>query len=328
MKQTLLKAFLFISLAVIPVMYSRHQALAASRCLGNNYVIDLRAGSLLGADNEQADAAYNTLHAMINNGVVDYNENWKFNEYDLDKDGTKDLIIDDVTAEYRETYLYSVIAENSIKSQVTVNINSGTKEALIDDGYDYYESLTFRFPESLPVSISNASVSGIENKTYNSKSQTQTITVKTGDLLLQDGTHYTVAYKDNKNPGTATVTITGKGTCTGTITKSFQISKASNPVTMKAKTVNLKYSKVKKKKQTISAKKAFSVKNAKGAVTYKVTKKDSKAKNKITVSSSGKVTVRKGLKKGTYKLKVKITAAGNNHYHSARKIVTLTVKIK
>ena len=40
---------------------------------------------------------------------------------------------------------------------------------------------------------------------------------------LKEGTDYTVSYQNNTNIGTATVTITGKGNYTGTITKTFKI---------------------------------------------------------------------------------------------------------
>ena len=94
------------------------------------------------------------------------------------------------------------------------------------------------------------------------------------------------------------------------------------------KTVAVKYKKLKTKTQKIIVKKAFTVKNPKGKVTYKIRKYDRKAKKKITVSKTGKVTVKKGLKKGkTYKVKVKVSTEGNASYLSAEKTVTLKVKI-
>jgi endo-1,4-beta-xylanase len=51
---------------------------------------------------------------------------------------------------------------------------------------------------------------------------------------------------------------------------------------------------------------------------------------KIAINqSTGKVTVKKGLKKGTYKVKVKVKAAGNANYKaSAWKTVTFSVIVK
>ncbi len=48
--------------------------------------------------------------------------------------------------------------------------------------------------------------------------------VKLGNITLKSGTDYTVEYQNNKNIGTATVAITGKGNYIGTATKTFTIS--------------------------------------------------------------------------------------------------------
>ena len=66
-------------------------------------------------------------------------------------------------------------------------------------------------------------------------------------------------------------------------------------------------------------------------VTLKVIGANSKVKwsssNKkvATVNSKGVV---KGIKKGTYKLKVKVTAAGNSNYKAGTRIITVTIKVK
>lgn len=82
------------------------------------------------------------------------------------------------------------------------------------------------------------------------------------------------------------------------------------------KTVVYKFKNLKKKKVSfrIGAK-------AKTKITYTVTKK---AKKYITVLKNGKVIVKKGCKKGTYKITVK--AIETNEYLQTRKIVTIKVK--
>ena len=67
-------------------------------------------------------------------------------------------------------------------------------------------------------SSSNITISSIDPVTYNGSAQTPSITVKDGTKTLVNGTDYTVAYSNNTNAGTATVTVTGKGICTGTKT--------------------------------------------------------------------------------------------------------------
>ena len=106
-------------------------------------------------------------------------------------------------------------------------------------------------------------------------------------------------------------------------------AKKANPMTAKAKTVTFSVKKVAAKSLSVSAKKAFTVKKAKGKVTYKVAKYLTKtAKGAVKVAKNGKVTVKKGTVKGSYKLKVKITAAGSSAYKSKSKTVKLVVKVK
>lgn len=124
-----------------------------------------------------------------------------------------------------------------------------------------------------------------------------------------------------KNP---TPTETGEITFTCIdcgATETYDIAKCDkyeNTLTAKGKAVKVK----KGKKVTVKKAKAYTIKNAQGAVTFK----KSKGNKKITVAKNGKITVKKGLKKGTYKVKIKVAATGNNSYKS--KTVTVTVKIR
>ena len=146
---------------------------------------------------------------------------------------------------------------------------------------------------------------------------------------------YTVSYSNNTNVGTGKVTITAKGNgYKGTITKTFKIVKAANPLKVEGKTAKIKYSKLKKKSQKLAATKVIKfTKQLKDKKTYTLSsakkgKKSFKKYFKIN-KTTGKVTVKKGLKKGKYKLKVKVKAAGNANYKaSATKTVTFTVKVR
>ena len=128
----------------------------------------------------------------------------------------------------------------------------------------------------------------------------------------------------------ATPTATGVMTYTCTVcgaTKTAAIAKCAkyaNPLTVKAKKPTVKFKNLKKKNQTIALKSWATVTKAQGKVTCK---KSSGNKN-ITVSKAGKITVKKGLKKGSYKVKIKVTAAGNATYKAKTVTVTVTVKIK
>ena len=103
-----------------------------------------------------------------------------------------------------------------------------------------------------------------------------------------------------------------------------------NPMKASGKTVKVDYKSLKKKDQTIKRAKAIKVSGAKGKVTYKKVSVNKKAADKkITIkASSGKITVKKGLAKGTYKLKVQVKAAGGSGYASATQNVTVKIKVK
>ena len=78
--------------------------------------------------------------------------------------------------------------------------------------------------------IAKAKVAGIKNKSFTGKNITQSITVTYSGKTLKNGTDYTVKYSRNKNIGTAKVTVTGKGSYGGVITKSFIINPAKQTI--------------------------------------------------------------------------------------------------
>lgn len=176
------------------------------------------------------------------------------------------------------------------------------------------------------IDINGATVAAIPNKTYNKTAQKPALTVEYGNTALKAGTDYTVSYSANVNVGTAKATITGVGKYAGTKAVTFKIVKAANPLKVSAKTATVKYSAVKKKAQTLAVSKVITISTkGQGAITYS---KASGNKN-ITINvKTGKVTVKKGLKKGTYKVKVNVKAAGSPNYNAVTRAVTFTIKVK
>lgn len=79
------------------------------------------------------------------------------------------------------------------------------------------------------INLSKASVSGLRSSyQYTGKALTPAVTVKIGNQVLRKDNDYQVAYRNNKNAGTATVTITGLGNYEGSIKKTFKIVKSSS----------------------------------------------------------------------------------------------------
>ena len=131
-----------------------------------------------------------------------------------------------------------------------------------------------------------------------------------------------------KGAGNAKITVSAAATknynaATKTIT--VTVGKANNPMTVKGKTAIVKRAKVKKKNQTLKVAKVLKISRKQGALTFKKVK----GSKKITIAKkTGKVKVLKGTKKGTYKITVKVKAAGNSNYKALTKKVTFKVKVK
>lgn len=78
-------------------------------------------------------------------------------------------------------------------------------------------------PASAATSLSKATVSYETYYTYTGKEIKPAVTVKVGKKTLKNKSNYTVTYKNNKSVGKGTITIKGKGSYTGSISKSFYI---------------------------------------------------------------------------------------------------------
>ena len=194
------------------------------------------------------------------------------------------------------------------------NTKVGTATVKITGKGNYTGSISKTF--KIKNNFKKATISGISNKSYTGKNITQSITVKYNGKTLKKGTDYTVSYSSNKNIGTATVKIAGKGSYTGTITKTFKINPAKQEI------------------QKLTAKsKAFFVDWAqKGSATgyeiqYATNSKFTSAKKvTITNNKTDKTTISKlsGNKKYYVRVRSYTTVKGTKYYGawSASKSVT------
>ena len=159
---------------------------------------------------------------------------------------------------------------------------------------------------------------------------------------VAEGAAYTVSGNKAKNAGSYTAKLTLKdkknytwsdGT-TAAKTVKWKIDKAANTLKAKGKKATVKYSKLYNKAQALKASKVINFKSkGQGSLNYKLAaaKKGNKdyTKSFKVAKKGGKVTVKKGLGKGTYKVTVKVKAKGNANYKASKtKKVTFTVVIK
>ena len=196
------------------------------------------------------------------------------------------------------------------------NTKVGTAKVTITGKGNYTGSVSKTY--SIKNNFKKATVSGISNKSYTGKNITQSITVKYNGKTLKNGTDYTVSYSNNKNIGTATVKIAGKGSYTGTITKTFKINPAKQEI------------------QKLTAKsKAFFVDWAqKGSATgyeiqYATNSKFTSAK-KVTITNkkTDKTTVSKlsGKKKYYVRVRSYTTVKGTKYYGAWSSVKNVTTK--
>ena len=111
------------------------------------------------------------------------------------------------------------------------------------------------------------------------------------------------------------------------------IAKAANPLQIKAKTPAIKYQTLKKKSQKLKITKLIKfVDKGQGKRSYKIVSAKKGDKNvakwfKIN-PKTGTLFVRSGLKKGTFKVKIQVKAAGNDMFKAGKKTVTVKIKVK
>ena len=108
--------------------------------------------------------------------------------------------------------------------------------------------------------------------------------------------------------------------------------KLANPMKIKAVKKTVKVKPLKKKAVVVKGAVKFT-KAAKGTKTYKGVGTNAKSKKALKINAkNGKITVKKNTKKGTYKMKVTVKAAGTNtgstQYKPLSKTVTVTIVVQ
>lgn len=104
------------------------------------------------------------------------------------------------------------------------NVNIGTASVVVTGKNHLSGSRTVTFPiEKADISSTEIAV---KNATFTGSAVKSVVDVRLGNVTLKEGTHYTLSYKNNVNAGTAQVTISGKGSLEGAVTKDFTIAKA------------------------------------------------------------------------------------------------------
>ena len=147
----------------------------------------------------------------IKNAVITYNNSLTYNGSALSPA---------VTVKYGNATLkkntdYTVAYSN--------NVNAGTGTITITGKGIYGGSVKKTFTIKT-LGISASAVSGTGNKVYTGSAIKPVPAVKVGGRTLKNDTDYTVSYKNTTELGTATLTVSGKGNYSGSVSKNFTIS--------------------------------------------------------------------------------------------------------
>ncbi len=152
----------------------------------------------------------------------------------------------------------------------------------------------------------------------------QVLRITIDDVTLTEGVDFTLDTKEPLNVGKYTLKITGIGAYEGSAKIKLTILKAQKPVaSLNAKSQKILAKGLKAKKLKKSSKKIKQkVKTDSRKVKYKI--KKGKSRKYLKLNSKGKVTVKKGTPKGTYK--VVVTFSGTKNYKKGSQIIKIKVK--
>ena len=130
-----------------------------------------------------------------------------------------------VEVKYGETTLAAADYTVSYSNNVNAGVNTASVTVTSNDNSSYKFTATKNFTIA-QAPISGAMIADIVDVTYNTRTHTPDVTVTFNGSTLEAGKDYDVAYTNNINAGTATVTVTGKGNFTGSANTTFTIAKA------------------------------------------------------------------------------------------------------
>ena len=116
---------------------------------------------------------------------------------------------------------YTISYRNNLNVGVTTVIATGMGD------YTGYTSKNFTITKR---AMAGGTVSVASSVSFTGSNITPSVTVKVAGRTLTNGTDYTVSYSNNKNVGTASVYVYGKGNYSGTLSAKFDILPAKQQI--------------------------------------------------------------------------------------------------
>lgn len=157
---------------------------------------------------------------------------------------------------------------------------------------------------------------------YTGQDEVLKITVNGKELV--EGTDFVIVGEQPTALGSHTLQIKGTGLYEGDATIAYTITKANKPVFKLNKKVEKKLAKGFKAKSLKKKSKKIKLKLKSDGKIVAYTVKGKKAQKWVKVSKKGVVTLMKGIKKGTYKIRVKIK--GTDNFKKGFRTIKIVVK--
>ena len=221
-----------------------------------------------------------------------------------------------------KTLMSSQVHRTIILDKTYCEMGVGVYSEVKNGKVDIYITEHFKNAQPKQVSISKVSITGIpKSKAYTGKQIKPSITVKYNGKTLKNGTDYTISYGKNKAIGNGSIKITGKGNYTGSLTKSFKITKRNVSTLTYSKISNKSYT-GKQIKPSITVK--YSGKTLKKGTDYTVSYGKNKSTGKGTVKITGKGNYTGSITKTFYIVPKKVTISSAKS--SAKKKITVKYK--
>ena len=189
-----------------------------------------------------------------------------------------------------------------------------------------YRAVPVNDPLPSTLSLASASVT-VSGRTWTGKAQKPVVSVKMGGKTLREGRDYAVSCKAAKNVGSYKVTVTGKGSYTGTKTATFKINPKATSV-KKLKAAKRGFTVIWKKpskaalKQTTGYQVRWSLKKSMKGAKTKTVKATTVAGKKCTL----KISKLKGGKKYYVQVRTYKKASGKTYYSSWSKAKAVKTK--
>ncbi len=187
------------------------------------------------------------------------------------------------------------------------NINAGSATVIAEGIGNYTGNQSASFTIA-PTGLKDEDIM-VPDQIYTGDDLTPSATITSDGAVLTEGKDYTASYKNNRYAGIATVTITGQGNYSGTITRKFSIAKATKTITAESFEMDTNL----KKKQTLSIKAT----TIGGKMSYSSDKKE------VQVSKNGKIMIGKGF---IGKAVISIVSDATENCEKCVKKITVTVK--